>query len=118
MLHICQAGSGVIVRMRCEELSSKKWIVHANWLREGAIVGVLLLAYFTWGNLLDRFVWMFVHLTQKKVVGTARCMIPTLKPSCTASDIDSACFRSLVLLAPMPICGIWKVKYVSDTGSI
>jgi len=72
----------------------------------------------TWGNLLDRFVWMFVHLTQKKVVGTARCMIPTLKPSCTASDIDSACFRSLVLLAPMPICGIWKVKYVSDTGSI
>ena len=50
VLHISQAGGGVIVRIGCEELSSKKWIVHANWLREGAIVGVLLLAYFTWGT--------------------------------------------------------------------
>jgi len=66
---------------------------------KGGIVGVLLLAYFTWGNLLDRFVWMFVHLTQKKVVGTARCLIPTL------NSINRAllhCIRYRLCLLPEP----------------
>ena len=53
----------------------------------------------TWGNLLDRFVWMFVHLTQKKVVGTARCLIPALNSTNRAL---LHCIRYRLCLLPEP----------------
>jgi len=65
----------------------------------------------TWGNLLDRFVWMFVHLTQKKVVGTARCLIPTLN-SINRALLHCILYRLCLLPEPGVTCSYANICYL------